>query len=456
MLTSPTPRGAGGPVGASDSELGRLLARPVGHIRWGLERISRILEDLGDPHLAYDSLHVGGTNGKGSVCAIAATVGSAERTVGLYTSPHLSSFAERIRIDGSNADLDLLERCAARVRPLVEREGATYFEAASALAFLAFAEAGVELAAVEVGLGGRLDATNVLQPEGCAIVTVGLDHCEYLGHSIGEVAAEKAGILKPRVPVVLGDLPAKALHVVEAKASEIGSPLHRLGQTAHVADVRVHAGGTAFTYDSPALSEGIRLELPLPGQHQAHNAAVALLLLEKAGRLPAASFLPGLVGQVRWPGRVEVLESRGVDWILDVAHNPAGASALTATLGTLKPRRPIVVLTAMLARKAWPGILAVLREVADRLVLTIADSHPDGEGWDLAAVQAYLEGSEGRSGGGRVLPLEYHADLSTALSRASELAAGGTVVVAGSCYLVGDVRVALEARDGFEPGRPMD
>lgn len=191
MLSSRAPRGGGGPEVASDSELDRLLARPVSHIRWGLERISRILEDLGDPHLAYASLHVGGTNGKGSVCAIAGTVAGADSSVGLYTSPHLSSFAERIRIDANDADADLLERCAARVGPLADREGATYFEAATALAFLAFAEAGIELAVVEVGLGGRLDATNVLHPEGCAIVSIGLDHCEYLGLSIGEVAAER-------------------------------------------------------------------------------------------------------------------------------------------------------------------------------------------------------------------------------------------------------------------------
>ena len=447
---------ARGPEGASESELDRLLDRPVDHIRWGLDRISRILEDLGDPHLAYDSLHIGGTNGKGSVCAIAGAIAGAERPVGLYTSPHLSLFAERIRIDGVDAEADLLERCAARVRPLAEREGASYFEGATALAFLAFAEAGIELAAVEVGLGGRLDATNVLRPEGCAIVSVGLDHCEYLGHSLGEVAAEKAGILKPAVPTVLGELPAEALQVVEAKAHEVGAPLYRLGRAARVADVRVHSTGTEFTYRSPAWPHGIGLEVPLPGVHQAHNAAVALLLLERVGRLPQASRLPDLMARVRWPGRVEMLEGGRVTWILDVAHNPAGASALAATLDALRPRRPLVILTAMLARKAWPGILDVLRETADAMVLTIADSHPEGAGWDLARVQAYLESHEVGSGrGGRPLAVESSAELATALSRASELAEGGTVVVAGSCYLVGDVRDALEAEGVLEPGRAV-
>jgi len=447
---------ARGPEGASESELDRLLDRPVGHIRWGLDRISRILEDLGEPHLAYDSLHIGGTNGKGSVCAIAGAIAGAERSVGLYTSPHLSLFAERIRIGGADAEADLLERCAARVGPLAEREGATYFEAATALAFLAFAEAGIELAAVEVGLGGRLDATNVLRPEGCAIVSVGLDHCEYLGHSLGEVAAEKAGILKPAVPTVLGELPAEALQMVEAKAHEVGAPLYRLGRAARVTDVRVHSAGTEFTYRSPAWPHGIGLEVPLPGVHQAHNAAVALLLLERVGRLPEASRLPDLMARVRWPGRVEMLEGGRVTWILDVAHNPAGASALAATLDALSPRRPLVVLTAMLARKAWPGILDVLRETADAMVLTIADSHPEGAGWDLAEVQAYLERHEVGSGrGGRLRAVESSDELATALSRASELAEGGTVVVAGSCYLVGDVRDALEAQGVLEPGRAV-
>jgi dihydrofolate synthase/folylpolyglutamate synthase len=427
----------------------------VGHIRWGLERISRILEDLGDPHLAYDSLHIGGTNGKGSVCAIAGAIAGAERSVGLYTSPHLSSFAERIRIDGADAESELLERCAARVGPLAEREGATYFEAATALAFLAFAEAGIELAIAEVGLGGRLDATNVLRPEGCAIVSVGLDHCEYLGHSLGEVAAEKAGILKRGVPAVLGELPAEALRVVEAKAHEVGAPLYRLGRTSRLADVRVHSTGTEFTYRSPARPDGVALEVPLPGAHQAHNAAVALLLLERVGRLPP-SRLPDLMARVRWPGRVEMLEDQWITWILDVAHNPAGASVLAVTLEALKPRRPLVMLTAMLARKAWSGILDILREPADAMVLTIADSHPEGAGWDLTEVQAYLERPEVRSGReGRPLVVEFSAELATAMSRASELAEGGTVVVAGSCYLVGDVRDALEAEGVVDLGRAV-
>ncbi len=447
---------AGGHEGASESELDRLLDRPMGHIRWGLDRISRILEDLGDPHLAYDSLHIGGTNGKGSVCAIAGAIAGAERSVGLYTSPHLSCFAERIRIDGADAESELLERCAARVGPLAEREGATYFEAATALAFLAFAEAGIELAVVEVGLGGRLDATNVLRPEGCAIVSVGLDHCEYLGQSLGEVAAEKAGILKRGVPTVLGELPPEAFRVVEAKAHEVGAPLYCLGRASRVGDVRVRSTGTEFTYSSTAWPDGIALEVPLPGAHQAHNAAVALLLLERVGRLPPASGLPDLMARVRWPGRVEMLEGQRITWILDVAHNPAGASALAVTLEALRPRRPLVMLTAMLARKAWPGILDLLREPADAMVLTIADSHPEGAGWDLTEVQAYLERPEiGSGGGGRPLAVEFSTELAKAMSRASELAEGGTVVVAGSCYLVGDVRDALEAEGVLEPGRAV-
>ncbi len=445
-----------GPEGASESELDRLLDRPVDHIRWGLDRTSRILKDLGDPHLAYDSLHIAGTNGKGSVCAIAGAIASAERSVGLYTSPHLSSFEERIRIDGADAGSDLLDRCAARVGPLAEREGATYFEAATALALLAFAEAGIELAVVEVGLGGRLDATNVLRPEGCAIVSVGLDHCEYLGHSLGEVAAEKAGILKPGVPTVLGELPAEALHVIEAKALEVGAPLHGLGHAARVADVRVRSTGTEFTYRSSALPHGIGLEVPLPGAHQAHNAGVALLLLERVGRLPQASSLPGLMARIRWPGRVEMLDGQSVSWILDVAHNPAGATALAATLEALNPPRPLVVLTAMLARKAWTGILDVLRVPADAMVLTVADSHPKGASWDLTEVQAYLQRREVEGGGeGSPLAVEFSTELATALNRASELAEGGTVVVAGSCYLVGDVRDALEAEGVLEPGRAV-
>ena len=218
--------------------------------------------------------------------------------------------------------------------------------------------------------------------------------------------------------------------------------------------MRVRSSGTGFTYRSPAFPGGIELEIPLPGAHQAHNAAVGLLLLEQVGRLPRADRIPGLMAEVRWPGRVETVEDGGLTWILDVAHNPAGAAALTATLADLEPRRPLVVVTAMLARKAWRAILDVLREPADSMVLTIADSHPRGTAWNLSEAGDYLDRSSGSRRAKRKQAVEPCPGLAEALERARELAAGGTVVVAGSCYLVGDVRDAIAARASSAPPAP--
>jgi len=438
----------------SRSEFERLLDRPLGHIRWGLGRISRMLASLGDPQGAFEVFHVGGTNGKGSVAAIAEAVIGRQGLAGLYTSPHLSEFAERIGIAGRPASAELLERCAGRVRPLVEREGATYFEAATALAFLAFAEAGVRDAVVEVGLGGRLDATNVVNPRACAIVSVGLDHQEYLGDSLGEVAAEKAGILKPGVPAALGALPGEPARVVSARARALGLKTFVLGRDVRIDEVCVDASGTTFTYVSPAQSGGVLLRVPLPGGHQASNAAVALMMLELAGRLPAAEDLRSALKEVRWPGRFERLPGGDGDWILDVAHNPDAARALADTLQRVAPMRPLVLVLAVQRRKAWREMLRILAGSAHAIVLTTAPSHPPGAAWNLEEAARFGRSAAGADApvvAGRRAPtgprVEVVARLEAALERARELAGDGTVVVAGSCHVVGDARGILALDD---------
>src|SRR5215218_5504524 len=211
-----------------DGPGGWLFSRPTGGIRWGLERTGELLAEVGDPHRTFRSLHVAGTNGKGSVsalCDAALRAADTPRRIGLYTSPHLVSFDERIRIDGRPVDRELLLACEARLRPAIERTGATFFEATTAIAFLCFAEAGVDLAVVEVGLGGRLDSTNVITPLASAITNIARDHTEYLGDSIEEIAFEKAGILKPGVPAVTGETAPGALAVLQRRAEEVGAPL---------------------------------------------------------------------------------------------------------------------------------------------------------------------------------------------------------------------------------------
>ncbi|MFB6240334.1 MAG: bifunctional folylpolyglutamate synthase/dihydrofolate synthase, partial [Gemmatimonadota bacterium] len=252
-----------------------LRGRPTTGIEWGLDRTRAMLGALDDPHESYATYHVGGTNGKGSVCLASASLLSAAGVpAGAYLSPHTLWFAERVRLppDRRPAPPELLEECARRVSPLADRTGASRFEAITALGLLALAEAGVEAACVEVGLGGRLDATNVVSPRGAAVVTVGLDHAAFLGDTLPDVAREKAGIWKPGTPAVVGRVPGEAAEVLEERAREVEAPLFRLGRDARVEGVRtapLPQAGTRFRYVSRSRPDGIELRVPAVGRHQA-------------------------------------------------------------------------------------------------------------------------------------------------------------------------------------------
>ncbi|HEX2188890.1 MAG TPA: Mur ligase family protein, partial [Longimicrobiaceae bacterium] len=347
-----------------DDPLAWLYGRTTGGIRWGLERTEELLAGVGDPHRRFRALHVGGTNGKGSVaalCEAALREAAPGRRVGAYTSPHLVRFAERIRVDGAPADDALLARCVERLRPDIERTGATFFEAATAVGFLCFAEAGVEVAVVEVGLGGRLDATNVLSPVATAVTNVARDHTEYLGGTREEIAREKAGIWKAGVPAVTAEADPGALGVLRDRAAAVGAPFWALDEAAAVEDVRVSAAGTAFRLRSAAWG-GRDVRTRLVGAHQARNAALAAELL---ARLPA-ELRPGWeavergFAAARWPGRFQVEEVRGTTFVLDVAHNPAGVAALAATLDAVELPRPLVLVAGILSDKDWGEMLPPL------------------------------------------------------------------------------------------------
>lgn len=426
---------AGGP--GPGTALARLLAtRPLTAVRWGLERTRDLLERLGNPESTFEVVHVGGTNGKGSAAAaVEAVLRAGGHTTGLYTSPHLFSVEERIRVDGRLAPPDLLERCAERLLGVSRDSEATYFEVLTVLGLLAFAEAGVEWAAVEVGLGGRLDATNVLSPRVCALTSVSLEHTAWLGDTIAEVASEKAGIFKRGVPAVLGPLPPDATAVAEVAAETVGAPVLRLGRDATVSDVAVDARGTRFEYRSAARPGGLPVRVPLAGIHQAFNVGTALLALE-ALPLPLEDEVvrSGLAG-LRWRGRFEVLERAEGTWVFDVAHNPAAIVVLLDTLRRSALPCPTAVLLAALADKDWRGMLASLREEGLPVVLTQADSAPAERRWDPAAVHGAAPWT--------VLVESFRE----ALGRARELAGPGTVVVTGSCHTVAEALEALDARE---------
>ena len=418
-----------------DDPLGWLYGRTTGGIRWGLERTEELLAGAGDPHRRFRSIHVGGTNGKGSVsalCESALRAAHPGRRIGMYTSPHLVRFAERIRVDGAPVDADLLAACVERLRPAVESSGATFFEAATAVAFLCFAEAGVDVAVVEVGLGGRLDSTNVVEPLVAAVTNVARDHTEFLGDTPGEIAWEKAGIWKPGVPAITGEVDPVAFGVLADRAQAVGAPFFALDFVARIEEVRLSAAGTAFRLRSDAWGER-ELRVPLAGEHQARNAALAaeLLALLPAELRPGWDAVARGFAAARWPGRFQVEEVRGTTWVLDVAHNPAGVAALAATLDAVELPRPRVLVAGILSDKDWSEMLPPLLERADAAILTVAPTAPEGRRWDPEAVAAALPPD-------LRIPVRVIPDLEAALSRATTLAPYGTILVTGSVHTVGD------------------
>lgn len=411
-----------------------LFPRALAVVDWGLERMTAALEELGNPHRRYRCLHVGGTNGKGSVASIWASVlrRRGDRT-GLYTSPHLCSFLERIMIGGRTLPAERIAGTAARLRPLSEDLSMSFFEATTLLALCVFAEEGVDSACVEVGLGGRLDATNVISPEVTAITNVALDHQEYLGDTLGLIAREKAGIIKPGVPIVTAEGRPAVLRVLEARAAEAGAPFHRVEPWRDISGLQLGPAGTRFRVRG---GDGTLLELetPLPGAHQATNAALAVRALELLRDPPARAMVQDGVAALRWPGRGQIRRVGESLFVFDVAHNTAGVEALVRVLADLAPPRPLVLLAGVLGDKDWPRMLPPLVDLADQAVFTIPASAPPGRSWNPREVAARIV---------RGTPVEVVPDVAAALDRATTLARGGTVVVAGSCYTVGDVLLLM-------------
>jgi dihydrofolate synthase/folylpolyglutamate synthase len=417
-----------------------LSARTTGGIRWGLERTEELLAGADDPHRRFRSVHVGGTNGKGSVAALcesALRADAAGRRVGLYTSPHLVSFAERIRIDGRPAPDEAIVAAAERLLPAIERTGATFFEATTAIAFLCFADAGVEVAVVEVGLGGRLDSTNVITPLATAVTNVALDHTQYLGESLEAIGREKAGIFKPGVPALTGEADPAVLEVLRRRAAEAGAPFSALEERVRAVDVETGLAGTRVSFDSAAWGRR-ELAVPLAGAHQGRNAVLAaeLLSLLPAPLRPAWEAVERGFEGVRWPGRLQVEVLRGTTWLFDVAHNPAGVAVLVEALDGLDLPRPLVLLTGILADKEWGGMLGPLLARADAAILTTPPTAPPSRRWDPAAAARWAADELGASP--RVVE-----DFDAALSRATTLAPHGTILVTGSVHTVGDALAAL-------------
>jgi dihydrofolate synthase/folylpolyglutamate synthase len=389
-------------------------------IKFGLDNITAIVERLGRPDRAFGSIHIAGTNGKGSVTAMVdAALRAGGHRSARYTSPHLVDLSERFVVDGRPVSRDALMAAIADVREAVESLRAdgtldvqpTFFEVTTAVAFEIFRRAKVEIAVLEVGLGGRLDATNVVSPVATAITSIAFDHQLYLGSTLAEIAFEKAGIIKPGIPVAVGALPGEAMRVVERVALERGAEIVRTAP-ADVATVTV----------------GLR------GDHQRGNAAVAagaLGIVNRRGMGVTADAIARGFANPSWPGRLDERQvGGGRALLLDAAHNPAGAVALASYLSTDSMKRPLVF--AAMRDKDVDGMFGALMPAIGSLVLTRA-SNPRSADPESLAARARAVAAE--------VPIVVQPSVADALAAAWRTSP--RIVVAGSIFLLGDVMQQL-------------
>ena len=407
--------------------LDRLFALEQFGIKLGLDNIRAILAALDHQERTWRSIHIAGTNGKGSVAAMVERgLRAAGLMTGRYTSPHLDVIEERVAINGDAVDRDRFSDATAVVFDAVDRATRagtlaavpTFFEVSTAVAFEIFRRAQVDVAVVEVGLGGRFDATNVLAPEVTAITSIAFDHQRHLGATLSEIAFEKAGIAKPDTPLVVGRLPGEAARRIAAVAAGLNALL-------------IDAHGTTTDRVYPAL------KLSLPGRHQLENAAVAVSILEtwstRVSFVPTSAVVAGLT-DCHWPGRLEWLRlPHGGELLIDAAHNPAGAAALATYLQDTDTA-PLPIVLAVMQDKDVAGMVAALRPVASALVATTVP-YPRARTADgLASVLRELAPG---------LPVEAEADPEAAVARA--LQRSKRAVAAGSIYLIGPLRARLLA-----------
>jgi dihydrofolate synthase/folylpolyglutamate synthase len=417
--------------------LERLLALEAFGVKLGLHNISRLCSALGHPERTFTSIHVAGTNGKGSVTAMVhASLVAAGLRAARFTSPHLVNLEERFVIgkDPVNPEAlrlvagDVLD-CADSLRAAGELAAhPTFFEATTAIAFELFRRANVEVAVIEVGLGGRYDSTNVITAPVGAITSIGLDHQQYLGETIEAIAFEKAGIIKAGMDIVTGVLPDPAAEVIARVASAHGA---RIEAAAEVARAVTEAGTDRVTFETPEDRYG-PLSLGLRGQHQVNNALVAIRLLEalqrRGVRIPTTAIERGLA-EVEWPGRLELMQfENDRKLLLDAAHNTDGAGALASYLRQHHPDRPVLVFGVM-RDKDVDGIIGTLLPAVSSVITTAAPTPRALPADELAArIRAFAP----------TFDVATEPNPTAAVDRA--LLKAGTVCVAGSIFVIGAVR----------------
>ena len=421
----------------------RYLMSLLGDIRgsdFGLHRMEALLARLGNPHRAYRVVHVAGTNGKGSTAAmIEAGLRAAGYTTGLYTSPHLMRFNERLRINGSDAGDELFAAAVDEVRAANEwlnakkgrRGHPTFFESVTAAAFYGFARAGVAWGIIEVGLGGRLDATNVVAPEVAVITPIAFDHEAFLGKDAASIAAEKAGILKPGCQAVFASQSKRAEEVLTARAADLGVPVARTGIDWRAENLSDQQGRYRFTARRSDGS-GFDVRLALAGEHQVENALAAVAALD-ALDVPAAAIAEGLAS-VTWPGRLQNCGSRP-EILLDAAHNPAGARVLASFLEKHRRGRKIHLIYGASRDKAIDEVAGLLFPCAGRVILTRANVARSASPETLLSIADHHHGQ-----------IVVEPTLARAVERARrEAEPEDLIVIAGSVFLVGEALGLLQS-----------
>jgi dihydrofolate synthase/folylpolyglutamate synthase len=441
-----------------ESAVARLLA--LGHEltsqrKFDLEQMRVLARALGNPERRLLSVLIAGTNGKGSTAATLASIAQAAgyRT-GLYTSPHLVRINERIQINResiSDAEFSIIyERVDSAARRLVESGELpwhpSFFEMLTAMGFEYFASAGVDLAVLEVGMGGRLDATNIADPAVSVITDIDLDHQKFLGDTLEEIAREKAGIMRPGVPVVI--LPQHprvnetlGREILERKARPVSAVRYMPPVTPDAAkyDGGLSRGRNRFPLE--VMGREIALDFPLQGQHQLRNLALAIAAAEQlnqAGLRIRPEDVEAGVRNTRWPGRFQVLpaEPGRAEIVLDVAHNPAGAWALRSLLSASYGERPLTLVFGAMKDKAIREIAEILFPLAEHVILTHADSQRAATTQEIAALAAHTQ-----------VDMVEEQSIADALERAMQLAgSSGVVVITGSIYVVGAALAQLKSR----------
>lgn len=410
-------------------------------INLGLARINKLLDLMNRPEKRFKTVHITGTNGKGSTTAmVAAILQSSGIRTAMYTSPHLTDYTERMKINGEPVSRQAFAGAIEHVSTFVEQmtmEGfdhPTEFEIITAAAFYYFAAAGVEYAVIEVGLGGLLDSTNVITPEIAVITNVSLEHTDRCGETITEIAVHKAGIIKQGVPVVT-TAKSEALNVIYATAERMHASLYSLDRDFSVQWRGTEGWGQKVTIRTSKFGNIVGVKLNLLGNHQLENCAAAVMaakvLAEKEARITNQGILTAL-GTVRWPGRFEVFPGQPLA-IVDGAHNPDGATALRRTLDELISNRPLVFVLGILRDKDVSGIIRALIRPGDKVVTVRPDSERAADCIEIAREI----GSSAQAVG------EVEAGIEQAIALAGPQ---GVVCIAGSLYLVGQARRVLLSR----------